>query len=102
VRTRRYGPVTSYGTPTNGSLDQTFSPRWITDVAGSYTLLRGLRLSVGVDNLADIYPDRNNNPGNYITESTGGNANFGIFPYSGITPFGFNGRFVYVRMSAGL
>jgi iron complex outermembrane receptor protein len=102
LRTRRYGPVTSYGTPTNGSLDQTFSPRWITDVAGSYTLLRDLRLSVGIDNLADIYPDRNNNPGNYITEATGGNANFGIFPYSGITPFGFNGRFVYVRMSAGL
>jgi iron complex outermembrane receptor protein len=102
LRSRRYGPVTSYGTPANGSLDQTFSPQWITDVAGSYTLLRGLRLSVGVDNLADIYPDRNNNPGNYITESTGGNANFGIFPYSGITPFGFNGRFVYVRMSAGL
>ncbi len=102
LRSRRYGPVTSYGTPANGSLDQTFSPRWITDVAGSYTLPRGVRLSLGVDNLADIYPDRNNNPGNYITEATGGNANFGIFPYSGITPFGFNGRFVYVRMSAGL
>ncbi len=101
VRTRRYGEVTSYGTPINGSLDQTFSARWITDVAGSYTLLRQLRLTVGVDNLADVYPDRNNNPGDFTTNSCG-NANCGIFPYSGITPFGFNGRFVYVRMSAGL
>jgi iron complex outermembrane receptor protein len=102
VRTRRYGEVTSFGTPLNGSLDQTFSARWITDVGASYTLLKRFRVTVGADNLADVYPDRNNNPGNYITESTGGNANFGIFPYSGITPFGFNGRFVYVRVSTGL
>jgi iron complex outermembrane receptor protein len=101
LRTRRYGEVTSYGTPTTGSLDQTFSARWITDIAGSYTLLRQLRLTLGIDNLLDIYPDRNNNPGDYTTNSCG-NANCGIFPYSGITPFGFNGRFVYVRMSAGL
>ena len=101
VRTRRYGEVTSYGTPANGSLDQTFSARWITDVSASYGLRRGLRLAAGIDNLADVYPDRNNNPGDYRT-SNGGNANFGIFPYSGITPFGFNGRFVYVRVSAGL
>jgi iron complex outermembrane receptor protein len=102
LRTRRYGEVTSLGPPTNVAIDQTFSAQWITDVSGSYTLLRRLRVSVGVDNLADVYPDRNNNPGNYITESSSGNANFGIFPYSGITPFGFNGRFVYVRLSAGL
>jgi iron complex outermembrane receptor protein len=98
-RTRRYGQVTSYGL--TSALDQTFSPRWITDVAGSYTLIRNLRLTMGIDNLADIYPDRNNNPGNYTTNSCG-NANCGIFPYNGITPFGFNGRFVYARLSAGL
>jgi iron complex outermembrane receptor protein len=101
VRTRRYGEVTSFGTALNGSLDQTFSARWITDVAGSYTLLRRFRVTVGADNLADVYPDRNNNPGDYTTGNCG-NANCGIFPYSGITPFGFNGRFVYARVSTGL
>jgi iron complex outermembrane receptor protein len=99
LRTRRYGEVTSYGT--TPTLDQTFSARWITDIAGSYTLLRQLRVTLGIDNLADVYPDRNNNPGDYRTNSCG-NANCGIFPYSGITPFGFNGRFVYARLSAGL
>jgi iron complex outermembrane recepter protein len=99
VRTRRYGEVTSYGT--NPALDQTFSASWITDVSCSYTLIRRFRLTAGVDNLADIYPDRNNNPGDYRT-SNGGNANFGIFPYSGITPFGFNGRFVYLRLATAL
>ena len=101
VRLHRYGEVTSYGTATNGSLDQTFSPKWIADVAWTQTLLRRYRLTVGADNFADVYPDRNNNPGDYRT-SNGGNANFGIFPYSGITPFGFNGRFIYVRLSAGI
>jgi iron complex outermembrane receptor protein len=105
VRTRRYGEVTSLqGASPAANLDQTFSARWITDVSGSYTLLRQLRqlrLTLGIDNLADVYPDRNNNPGNYLTNSCG-NANCGIFPYSGITPFGFNGRFVYARLSAGL
>ena len=99
ARTQRYGEVTSYGTAANGSLDQTFSAKWITDLAWSQSLLRRYPLTLGVDNIADIYPDRNNNPGDYRT-TNGGNANFGIFPYSGITPFGFNGRFVYARVSA--
>jgi iron complex outermembrane recepter protein len=99
VRTHRYGEVTSYGL--TSPLDQTFSARWITDIAASQSLYRGFRLTVGVDNLLDIYPDRNNNPGNYTTNSCG-NANCGIFPYSGITPFGFNGRFVYARVATGL
>jgi iron complex outermembrane recepter protein len=101
VRTRRYGEVTSLGGPSATNLDQTFSARWITDVSGSYSLLRQVRLTLGIDNLADVYPDRNNNPGNYLTNSCG-NANCGIFPYSGISPFGFNGRFVYVRLSSGI
>jgi iron complex outermembrane receptor protein len=103
VRTHRYGEVTSLGpaTPAGIALDQTFSAKWITDVAYSQTLLGRYRVTLGVDNIADIYPDRNNNPGDYRTNSCG-NANCGIFPYSGITPFGFNGRFVYARMSTGL
>jgi hypothetical protein len=47
-----------------------------------------------------VYPDKNNNNGPVATNpstTNGGNANFGIFPYNGISPFGFNGRFAYVR-----
>jgi len=32
--------------------------------------------------------------GNYA-----GNSNFGIFPYAGLSPFGFNGRFAYARVN---
>jgi iron complex outermembrane receptor protein len=48
---------------------------------------------LGADNMFDVYPDKNS-VGNALV---GGNSNFGIFPYNGISPFGFNGRFAYVR-----
>ena len=106
LRTQRYGQVTSFSaTPSNafGPLDQTFAPKWITDVSASYTLGRA-GLTIGSDNVFDVYPDRNNNNGNIATVATenGGTANFGIFPYSGISPFGFNGRFIYTKLSLGL
>jgi iron complex outermembrane receptor protein len=103
VRTQRFGQVTSYGTtPTNayGPLDQIFSPKWITDVSGSYTFQR-FTLTLGADNVFDVYPDRNNNNGSYLNPpgENGGNSNYGIFPYNGISPFGFNGRFVWTRLA---
>lgn len=105
ARTQRFGQVTSFGTaPTNayGPLDQAYSPKWITDLALSYGIRR-ITLTIGADNIFDVYPDRNNNNGNIVfTAENGGTSNFGIFPYAGITPFGFNGRFVYTRVSVGL
>jgi iron complex outermembrane receptor protein len=106
VRVQRYGQVTQYGTSSTnlfGPLDQTFSPKWITDVAASYGLGR-FSVTIGADNLFDVYPDRNNNNGNITTVAAenGGTANFGIFPYNGISPFGFNGRFVYAKLLVGL
>ena len=104
ARTQRFGQVTSYGaTPTNafGPLDQTFAPKWITDFSASYGFQR-LTLTVGADNVFDVYPDRNNNNGNISGPENGGTSNFGIFPYAGISPFGFNGRFIYTRFAVGL
>ena len=103
LRSQRFGQVTTYGTtPTNayGPQDQVFSAKWITDASASYGFRR-LTLSVGADNILDVYPDRNNNNGN-ITPENGGTSNFGIFPYAAISPFGFNGRFIYARMAIGL
>ncbi|MEO8620546.1 MAG: TonB-dependent receptor [bacterium] len=108
ARTQRYGQVTSFGiTPTNayGPLDQTFSAKWVSDVSASFAVRR-FTLSAGADNVFDVYPDRNNNNGNlgtpYTSAENGGTSNFGIFPYAGISPFGFNGRFVYTKLAIGL
>jgi len=103
ARVQRYGQVSVAGTTaTNltGTLDQTYSPKTITDLNASYTLRR-YSITVGADNVFDVYPDRNVNPGDPAT-TNGGISNFGIFPYNGISPFGFNGRFVYTKLSVGL
>lgn len=106
ARTQRFGQVTSFSAaPTNavGSLDQTFSPKWITDVSASYDVRR-LTVSIGADNVLDVYPDRNNNNGviSSLSAENGGTSNFGMFPYNGISPFGFNGRFIYTKVAFGL
>jgi iron complex outermembrane receptor protein len=97
LRTQRFGEVTTFGTPADGSLDQTFAAKWITDVAASYTFAQRFTLAAGVDNIFDVYPDANNQ-GN---ATTAGNNNFGIFPYNQISPFGFNGAFYYGRVTFG-
>ena len=105
ARTQRYGQVTAFGTTaTNafGPLDQTYAPKWVTDVSASFAV-RQYQLAIGADNVFDVYPDRNNNNGSINpTAENGGTANFGIFPYAGISPFGFNGRFVYAKVTLGL
>src|SRR6185436_14714822 len=72
-RVQRYGPVAVAGlTPTNatGTLDQVYSAKTITDLSASYTLRR-YTLTVGADNVFDVYPDRNLNPGDPSTGNGG-------------------------------
>jgi iron complex outermembrane receptor protein len=70
----------------NVANDQTFGREWVFDFELSYQLGKAL-IAAGVQNLLDNYPDRNI-PANF---------NFGIFTYPRNSPFGFNGRYVYVR-----
>ncbi len=79
-----------------GPDDVTLSPKWITDLELRYTLFDRFDLAVGANNLFDIYPDR-------VPQGprpTGGfyPANAQYLPYSGFSPFGFNGRFLYARV----
>ena len=46
----------------------------------------GVRWSLGARNLFDTFPDQNSLDNGY-----------GIFPWAGASPFGYNGRFVYTR-----
>jgi len=46
----------------------------------------GVRWALGARNLFDTYPDQNSLDNGY-----------GIFPWAGASPFGYNGRFVYTR-----
>ncbi len=87
ARTQRFGEVTGFGTVVAN--DQTFSPKWISDASIGLALRENVQVTFGADNLFDVYPDQN------VPQ----NSNNGIFPYSGISPFGFNGRFAFARMN---
>lgn len=86
LHTTRFGEVGSRGA-TNPALDQKYKARWITDANVTLPLARQIGVTFGVNNIADVYP----------SENIPANNNSGIFPYNGISPFGFNGRFIYVR-----
>ena len=107
ARTTRYGSVISPETTAPlgadalsltalGPDDQVLRPKWITDFSLSYEL-QGVQLTLGVDNAFDVYPDRR--PYGLRPASVGGSypATYQFLPYSGFSPFGFNGRFLYAR-----
>jgi iron complex outermembrane receptor protein len=88
LHVQKYGDVGFRGSATNPALDQTFGAKWITDVNASYAVLHPLRITIGANNLFDVYPDK----------QIPANSNSGIFQYSNtVNTFGFNGRFVYVK-----
>ncbi len=74
---------------------QTFSAKWLTDLDVTWRFDDRTTFSVGANNLFDVYPDQNI----ASTSQWLGSDNAGIFPYSGISPFGFNGRFYYGKVS---
>jgi iron complex outermembrane recepter protein len=90
-RNQRFGSVTAYGSTTSSTADQTWTPKWVTDLSLSYGPVSRATLTLGADNLTNQYPDPT------ITANT----NSGILPYSGISPFGINGRFLYAKLSYG-
>jgi len=85
----------------NSDIIQTFGAKVLTDVELSWQATRALRLSAGAQNLFDVYPDENlASTVASVAAGTNGSDNAGTQPYNAISPFGFNGRSVFVR--AGL
>ena len=81
----RYGSVTTR--PANPANDQTYGAKWLLDASTAYRL-DSWTFTLGADNVLNEYPD----------ESTFPNSVNGQFPYSNLSPFGFNGAFVYARV----
>lgn len=97
----RFGEVSVFGSvdprlpgaDTARSLDQTFDARWITDIDLSYRIADRFTLGAGANNVFDVYPEEN-----FVRSGGPDNSNSGIFRYSGISPFGFNGAYYYLRL----
>ncbi|MCH8487615.1 MAG: TonB-dependent receptor [Candidatus Cyclonatronum sp.] len=69
--------------------DQVYGNVFFTDLELNYRIGNNLRFSVGGNNIFDVYPDK----------TFQANSNFGIFQYSGFSPSGFEGRYVYSKIS---
>ena len=110
LRGNCYGEVTVPGTfdpsrpvgPTNlatASTDQTLSEQWVADIELRAKIAERFELAVGANNVFDSYPDRvfRGQPGGAGTPNFGLNGYF--IPFSQFSPAGFNGRFLYGRVS---
>jgi iron complex outermembrane receptor protein len=112
ARTTRFGSVIAPGAtaPISAPLSLTelgpddirLGAKWVTDLELRYRAFDRLELAIGADNIFDVYPDRS--PFGPRPASEGGGVypiNQYYLPYSGFSPFGFNGRFIYARASIG-
>ncbi|MFC0632743.1 TonB-dependent receptor plug domain-containing protein [Brevundimonas balnearis] len=69
---------------------QTYGAETQVDVEAEYDFGESYSVAVGANNLLDEYPD----------ESSADIGYFGNFPYDVLSPIGFNGRYVYARVTA--
>jgi iron complex outermembrane recepter protein len=90
LRANRYGEALV--AQTNPAADVLLEPEWVVDAEARVKLFDRVQLAVGANNLFDAYPDRL--PGGGVF----GTNNYFI-PFSQVSPFGFNGRFVYGRIA---
>jgi len=76
------------------SVDQTFSPKTVTDLSLSYQIVPALSATIGANNLFDVYPD---------IHSHSGNMSSGRFVYSRrVNQMGFNGAYYFARLNFSL
>lgn len=88
IRATRFGDVSVWDN-TNVALDETFTPKTVTDATLSYKF-KVVSLTLGANNLFDIYPDK---------IKVKGNTSDGRFIYSrNVSQFGFGGRYIYTAL----
>jgi iron complex outermembrane receptor protein len=83
----RYGEFTTR-TASASNIDYTYDARWLVDASASWRV-NGWAVTLGADNVFDEYPER----------SPYENSTFGQFLYPTQSPFGFNGTYLYGKLS---
>ncbi|HUE79131.1 MAG TPA: TonB-dependent receptor [Sphingomicrobium sp.] len=102
LRATRYGKVLAAGSDEFG--DVNLKPKTITDLELRFKPMGDrFTLALGGNNIFDVYPT-NTPRGRAIDPATGLERNYPdtnySLPFSAFSPFGFNGRFLYARLSA--
>ena len=83
----------------NKQVIQMFGARWLTDLDITYRHSKNLTVSVGANNLLNVYPEENIRSKVVNGVAFNGSDNVGIFPYNNVSPFGFSGAFYYSKVS---
>jgi len=97
VRLNYYGEYESIERGySKGRTEQTFGAEDVWDVEAGYKF-GNLNITAGAQNVLDNFPDRNR-----FESATIDRSNLGIFPYPGASPFGMNGRLIYVKTTYSL
>jgi len=79
-----------------GRCVQTFDPKFVTDLSVSHTFDDKFTLTLGSNNIFDVYPDKYNTTRNGFAGTASSYAS-GQIPYSrNSNQFGFNGRYLYM------
>lgn len=90
LRTTRYGETQD---PSDiPERNEVLKPKWITDLDVAYSLSENLSLSLGANNIFDVYPDATRENVDDVTTFSR------LFAYSSFSPYGFNGRYVYGKI----
>ena len=91
IRSTRFGKTSAVFNSASKSQDEFFSAKILTDFSINYTPKTWLTITIGANNVFDVYPDRLKN---YL------NTTEGILIYSNeAMPFGYNGGYYYMNMT---
>jgi iron complex outermembrane receptor protein len=86
-------PVNAF-TGNKETLDQTFSAKTVTDLSLSYQVIPQLSITIGANNLFDVYQDK---------QAHSGNMSLGRFVYSRrVEQMGYNGAYYFGRLNISL
>ncbi len=86
LRLTRFGEYTTRHS-SNPALDNDIDAAWITDLQVNYDVTDAVRVTLGANNIFNVYPTKIQEP----------SANLGNGMYSGLAPFGFTGGSWFVR-----
>lgn len=91
ARATRYGKTAE---PSNNpDRYENLDAAWVVDLDVNFDVNENTTVSLGANNLLDQYPDATRENVNDLTRFSR------IFPYSGFSPYGFNGRYLYGKIS---
>ena len=87
-------PMNAFNGNARETLDQVFSSKLVTDLSLSYQVVKALGLTIGANNLFDVYQDMHTHSGN---------MSLGRFIYSRrVQQHGFNGAYYFARLKLEL